>query len=403
MSKPVLGVPRVSIAATLPAIGFCLLLCPPGHADDWTNPDPLNPPAARAGHSLHALPDGEVILFGGGDQTGTLYNDLYSFRDNEWSPVATSGDRPPARQYHASWMDDYTLYVHGGYGAGGATFTDLWRADLSSPGTSFWNEVEADTPPAPRRFHAAVPAPNGNVYFFGGINTSYVLLQDLWQRSSGGEWQPLADAPEAFMGQALFMPGYTTLVAVGNSGSIASYDIPSDTWSLATGGPPVQHGAAYVVAPADDGQQKLVTFGGHGSGLQKTDTVYEYLLPSGPLTERAERMPQALTQARAACFHRSTTSVDVVIFGGYSTANEAQSTTYVYSTPAPPVRDWVGGYPTNDPIGGRGGHSLTRVGSRVVLFGGRDSSGTPSHNTFMYSVTTGWSEVTTTDPLPDAR
>jgi len=51
-------------------------------------------PVSRLGHSMVTLPDGRVMMFGGKDVEGTLFNDLHAFEESGWAPITPPAPHP---------------------------------------------------------------------------------------------------------------------------------------------------------------------------------------------------------------------------------------------------------------------------------------------------------------------
>lgn len=113
-------------------------------ADDWTPVTPPNSPDARHGHSMVTLPDGRVMMFGGENVEGDLFNDMHAFEEEGWNRVTPTNAPPPARKNHQAWVYDDNMYVYGGY-RDSDMLDDTWKYDL---GANSWVEVQ---PPRWRR------------------------------------------------------------------------------------------------------------------------------------------------------------------------------------------------------------------------------------------------------------
>ncbi len=83
-----------------------------------------NVPSPRHGHSLTAIDDNRVALFGGaiedsgmnGKPVVTRYNDLYTLdmRTFEWSLENASGSAPNPRVFHSAALIEKRLWIFGG-------------------------------------------------------------------------------------------------------------------------------------------------------------------------------------------------------------------------------------------------------------------------------------------------
>lgn len=108
---------------------------------------PCEQPSPRANFSMTALPNGEMLLFGGEfcDGEGTeVYNNLYrwNMEKNEWKHIESLNTPPPRCSHQAVYYKD-KLYVFGGEYATLDQFhhyRDFWELDLK---TSTWTEIKA--------------------------------------------------------------------------------------------------------------------------------------------------------------------------------------------------------------------------------------------------------------------
>lgn len=104
-------------------------------------------PSRRANFSMTALPNGEMLMFGGeccdGERT-EVYNELYRWNvdRNEWKLIE-SLNTPPPRCSHQAVLYLDKLYMFGGEYATMDQFyhyRDFWELDLK---TNSWSEVSA--------------------------------------------------------------------------------------------------------------------------------------------------------------------------------------------------------------------------------------------------------------------
>lgn len=312
-------------------------------AQEWQEVFPSNPPPARVGHSLTALADGRVILFGGLERDGTPLNDTHEYGNGEWQEYIIVTTRPPARRSHAAWGVGNKLYVQGGYGEGGEFLSDLWEFDPDPPpAVENWRFIHSVTGKGARASHAAVPLPNGDVLFFGG-QTADGRQQDAWVAYRGtGEWTQAASMPSNWSGGCAHFIGTGHVWAVGTSGQRAyGYSVGEDAWTWESNAPPMNGSASSVVVPAEDGREKIVIYGGYDTNYNPNAEVYEYHPPWPGQTvrvfsTRVEDMADPVIMPASAPLPRTTTTVDVVVFGGSDDHHDYQNRTWRYSVPAAP-------------------------------------------------------------------
>ena len=106
---------------------------------------PCSQPTPRSNFSLVALPNNEMLLFGGeycdGEST-VVYNDLFRWNvdRNEWK-VIESLNTPPPRCSHQAVVFRDCMYIFGGEYATLDQFhhyRDMWVLDLK---TNIWREI----------------------------------------------------------------------------------------------------------------------------------------------------------------------------------------------------------------------------------------------------------------------
>lgn len=104
-------------------------------------------PPRRANFSMTALPNGEMLLFGGeycDGESSEVYNELFRWNveKNEWKQIE-SLNTPPPRCSHQSVLYHDKLYMFGGEYATMDQFyhyRDFWELDLK---TNIWTEIQA--------------------------------------------------------------------------------------------------------------------------------------------------------------------------------------------------------------------------------------------------------------------
>ena len=115
-------------------------------------------PSRRSNFSLTALPNGDMLLFGGefcDGQSTVVYNELFQWNvgRNEWRQIA-SLNTPPPRCSHQAVLYKDRVYVFGGEYATLDQFhhyNDLWVLDLK---THAWSELRTGGDvPSPRSGH----------------------------------------------------------------------------------------------------------------------------------------------------------------------------------------------------------------------------------------------------------
>jgi N-acetylneuraminic acid mutarotase len=152
-------------------------------------PSAITPPA-RTGHSLAAIPDRGVLLFGGTGVTGELLGDTYLSIGSGWMPELFG---PPPRTSHAMATDLLRgkIVLFGGRGANGA-LQDTWEWDTQ--GASGWTQRSAATSPPARFGHSMFYDPNrATIVMVGGAgDDSTSDYGDAWEwNGQAGTWSKL--------------------------------------------------------------------------------------------------------------------------------------------------------------------------------------------------------------------
>jgi hypothetical protein len=305
---------------------------------EWVRPVNELRPLPREKHSaVIDAPRERMIVFGGTNSTGTLYNEAWTLDLTEiqgWTRLAPSGTPPAGRFDHAAIYDPVgqRMIVFGGWNGAGVYFAGVSQLSLS--GSPAWSTIAAGgSAPASRSGHTAVyDAARNRMLVFGGISGGTVL-NDVRALSLGATptWTLLTPSGVPPAGRHGHVAIYDSLrdrmiVArgVGNGG--ASFD---DAWELklgapawspiaATGDPPIawqRQSAVYDVH-----RDRMVVFGGSyvDGSLQRVDTTHALDFAEAPtwtLLATGGESPPAI-DAHSAVF--DTPRDRMVVFGGRS-------------------------------------------------------------------------------------
>ncbi|MCU0632310.1 MAG: PKD domain-containing protein [Methanolinea sp.] len=144
----------------------------------WIEQNGSAPWYGRFGHASVVLPDGSIIIMGGG---GGYKNDVWRSSDqgSTWNAQNTSAGWT-GREFHTSVaLPDGSIVLMGGYN--GAYFKDVWRS--VDQGVT-WTRQTASAPWPARAKHASVALPDGSIILMGGFNGAY--LDDVWRSDDQG-------------------------------------------------------------------------------------------------------------------------------------------------------------------------------------------------------------------------
>ncbi|HEX6813949.1 MAG TPA: hypothetical protein VF384_20165 [Planctomycetota bacterium] len=152
-------------------------------AAQWIPVPALNAPPSRSGFTLTALPNGELLLFGG-DVANPAATE-WSWDGIRWAQVTTP---VPRRQLHAMAVDESTgnLVLFGGTGQSGP-LTDTWTFD----GTA-WTQVMTLTSPPSLAQPSMAFDPATSTMILGGSNAG---VFETWRFALGDWTQVSALAP----------------------------------------------------------------------------------------------------------------------------------------------------------------------------------------------------------------
>ncbi len=178
-------------------------------------------PSARWGASMsYDAALGEVILFGGFDQTGVEDNDTWAWNGSAWtqlSPASSPTGRDSAGMDYDAALGQIVLFG-GELALNGTYLNDTWVLSGNSPGNLTWTQQTSGTSPAARATSAmAYDAAQNQVVLFGGysnINT----YGDTWN------W----GLPQNFGSVSVCAPG-TGVVSTCSNTLTLTYNVPATT------------------------------------------------------------------------------------------------------------------------------------------------------------------------------
>jgi hypothetical protein len=295
---------------------------------DWTDVTPDPNVRARWGALGAVTQEGDLIVAGGVNRSGTLEADVWSIRVGspvEWHAVS---DLYPYRLQEVMVLDTarHRLVAFGG--SDGAYRNDTYVHPLDT-GRGWRPLATSGTLPGPRRLHTGVYDPAGDrLIVFGGFDDH--LLGDLWEldfSGDGGTWKPMSAAgtsPSPRGGHvSIYDPvGRRMIVACGYDGVTApayrtgsTYALSLDgtpTWTPLEDGPPRSSASAIY----DETRGQMVVFGGTNPAFLG-DTWRLTLGATPSWSQVAVAAGPAAREEHAAVYDPRRDRM--VIFGGYDT------------------------------------------------------------------------------------
>jgi uncharacterized delta-60 repeat protein len=255
-----------------------------------------------------------AVTFGVDAQNATCTNKNHYILDygvTSW--IATGNLNVPRSGHTATLLPDGKVLVAGGGNISSTGAVTLDSAELYDPATGTWSAAGSLT--RPRSGHTAMLLPSGKVLVVGGDSAGTAELYD----PAASSWTPTGslNTPRAAFAATLLSTG-KVLVAGGVDNSDETlfsaelYDPTTETWSF-TGGL-VYGRLLHTASPLQDGRV-LVVGGWSDDFLQLSMSAAELYDPVAGTWSNAARLYQARS------FHTATTLQDgkILVAGGYRT------------------------------------------------------------------------------------
>ena len=331
----------------------------------WTTTTDMG--IARYSQSATVLPDGRVLVAGGANNGWSSYGTAECFNPSSATWTATGNLINPREGHAATLLPNGKVLVEGGQ------YTSVTAsAELFDPGTGTW----APTNPlgTVREFHQATLLANGKVLVTGGYNTSSGPLAsaELYDPASGTWVVTGSLSVTRDFHTATLLPNGKVLVAAGSGGNNNSlkytsaelYDPASGTWT-ATGSLSTGRGM-HTATLLPNG--KVLIAGGHpndNSPSSATASAELYDPASGTWA-----VTGSLTDARE--YHTATLLPNgkVLVAGGNNDTTGTLASTELYD---PATGKWTAAGTLQT---ARTNHSATLLpNGKVLLAGGNDNIG----------------------------
>jgi N-acetylneuraminic acid mutarotase len=275
-----------------------------------------------------------------------------------WTEIKPGGTSPPARGTQAMAYDPTggRLILFGG-GTASAVFNDTWAY---APATNTWTELspKGELPPPRAAHEMAYDKVTHRLIVFGGRGAG-TSLNDTW-----------------------------------------AYDPTTNTWTdLKPAEPLPSPRSAYSMA-YDPVTRRLIMFGGRDNAGTSLNDTWAYDPAKNTWTELEPGGTQPLARSTQGMVADPTTH-RLLMFGGRG-AGSALGDTWAYD---PNANAWMELKPAVSPTP-RVGPAMVwdETGLRVIVFGGRDSSGTSLDDTWAYDPAgRTWARLTPSFAQPAAR
>lgn len=243
----------------------------------WTQLQPTTAFPARAGFAAAYDPvSTRVIVFGGYDANGQVYNDTWTFDGNTWQPITTTS--APSPRFGAAMAYDSNvgkLVLFGG-AAGLNLLNDTWLFD----GTTLqWTQAQTQHA-LPLTVHAmAFTDPNGHAAVFGGRGRQFYSRTTY--RWTGTDWMLATITGSIFNSPYPRAGGVSVLDTLHNSvlvfGGLSDNWITQNTWTWndrwIRENPSRQPDTLYFTSGAFDPKlRKVIVFGGGSGGVDEDGT-----------------------------------------------------------------------------------------------------------------------------------
>lgn len=343
---------------------------------DWTELDPSSVPPARYGAAMTATADGDVLLFGGTDQTGgsdpddtTAPNDTWVFDGTDWSRHGDTAALPPTMFGSSAALPGGEVLLFGG--ADSPSYDTVYDTTWLFDGTT-WKGLHPATSPPPRAGASMVTLSDGSVLLYGGFSPDHGAFDDTWI-FDGTDWteqSPATSPPALTFGSMVATPDGGAVYfggadLVGSQASDATWVWDGSTWTeqTPTASPPSRLGATMAVGPDGD----PVLFGGFslGTGTLFDDTwVWDG-------TNWHEASPSSAPPARELASMVTLADGSILLFGG----SDANNTTTFGDTWLFDGTSWTQGPSTDVPPPRAAASMVTRSDGTVLLIGGFTSPG----------------------------
>jgi len=362
-------------------------------ADQWSATSTSGSSAARDHHTA-VWTGSEMIVWGGsvtGDNwdTGGRYNPL----SDTWGATSTN-NAPQGRMRHSAVWTGSEMIVWGG--DDGDPASPMETGGRYNPSANTWLATSTAGAPERRNFHTAVWT-GSDMIVWGGYHDGAYLNSGGRYHPASDLWQPVSTAgtPTARQMHVAVWTGRDMIVWGGDDGAGyrqdgGRYRPGNDTWTLM---PVPYHPPARGQHTAVWTGSEMITWGGFKSGVIGS-------WQSGDRYDPAANSwrPLSLSNAPASSTAHSAvwTGTRMIVWGGYDTSVFQLNTGGLYD----PVTDtWTPTSTTDAPVA-RGYHRAVWTGTEMIVWGGLGLSVRLNDGGRYNPVSNVWSSVNTTNAPP---
>jgi len=166
-----------------------------GSPGTWYQITPRAEWPARNSHTSVVMPDGTLVVMGGGIRGGTLHNDTWQSTDQgaTWTLLNASSGWPARTAHSSAVLPDGTIILMGG-DTGTELVNDVWQ---STDGGATWTMMNASTGWTPRAHLALAVTSDSSIIaaggtFVGGLSS----FKDVWRSTDrGATWTQVSTNP----------------------------------------------------------------------------------------------------------------------------------------------------------------------------------------------------------------
>jgi N-acetylneuraminic acid mutarotase len=351
--------------------------------DTWSFAAPMD--KARSGHTATLLPNGKVLIAGGGDGGGDGLGgwQLYDPSSNSWSPSSDLLELDGAFRLVAN------LFQSGPARGKVAVTASLGQTLLFDPATNTWSPTGSMNTPREIGFAATLLSNGEDVLVTGGYNddsnTPFIpfATAELYRSAAGSPWSTAGDMARPVFGPAIKLNNSDVLVMGGSWGQTFTgpqiYDPNSNTWSAAASMNTPR--TSQVVTALDNGN--VLVAAGFDAGGTLLKSVELYHPGTNTWGSGADMSTPRDTPAVTLLEHTQNHNGQVLVAGGYDANGNPLTSMELYSPDVDPNKpgSWI---TINNSISLPYQTATLLKNGKVLFMGAYDSNFNPITTTQVY-------------------